>query len=350
MYLNRIIFKLTLSVLFLTGLGCSPTQSPDVPLVIGGLTMGTTYTVKINAGDHEQSEQQLGIDITRILKEVNDSMSTYLEDSELSRLNKNGNDQWLSISGDLSFVLQQAMAISDLTAGKFDFTVGPLVNLWGFGPSDKAITIPDEFIIAEMLDLIGYQHIQLNKDENTIRKNNPDIYIDLSAIAKGFAVDKLANYLESHDINNYMVEIGGEIRAKGVNEIGFSWRIGIEKPIGDTRKVQRVIKLDNIAMATSGDYRNYFEIDGKRFSHTIDPITGYPVSHSLASVTVLDVSATRADALATAFLVMGKEAAYELAEREKIAALFLERQGAEITESYSMPMAQYFLNPVQESN
>jgi len=195
--------------------------------------------------------------------------------------------------------------------------------------------------IEEALAGIGFQHIRLRDTNTAILKLKPDIYIDLSGIAKGYGVDLMAEYLEQHNINNYMVEIGGEIRAKGVNIKNHAWRIGIERPLAKQRNVQRIIQLDNISMATSGDYRNYFEQDGIRYSHTIDPRNGRPITHKLVSVTVLHESTTRADALATGFLVMGKEAAYKLALAENLAVLFIEKTDDGFAETYTDAFTDY---------
>jgi FAD:protein FMN transferase len=324
--------------------GCDQASSPVPPLTLGGLTMGTTYSIKINEPDIQLSIEKINTDVNSILLDINNKMSTYIDDSELSIINQTSGNEWIPVSADLHQVISHAVEISNLTIGSFDITVGPLVNLWGFGPSVQGKKIPNAADISEALSRTGVEHINLRSSPLTLQKTITDIYIDLSGIAKGYAVDKIAEYLEQQNINNYMVEIGGEIRASGVNEIDFAWRIGIEKPVSEQRAVQRVIKLDNIAMATSGDYRNYFEEDGKRYSHTIDPRTGRPITHTLASVTVLHSSASWADALATAFLVMGKEAAYKIARQEDLPVLFLVRTEAGFTESYTDAFAGYLLD------
>ncbi len=305
--------------------------------------MGTTYSIKINQADLQLSSEKINTDIGDILKAVNAKMSTYIDDSELSLINQNKSHEWIPLSVDLHFIINEAARISRLTKGSFDITVGPLVNLWGFGPSKEPQEIPSVAEISAALTSIGYQHINLRSSPLSIQKEKPEIYLDLSGIAKGYAVDKMAEYLELQQVDNYMVEIGGEIRAKGVNDINFAWRIGIEKPVTEERSVQGIIKLENIAMATSGDYRNYFEQDGKRFSHTIDPRTGRPVTHELVSVTVLHASATQADALATGLLVMGKDAATKLAEELDLAVLFIERSNTGFEESYTNSFRPYLL-------
>jgi thiamine biosynthesis lipoprotein len=332
-----------LLVLIVLGPGCDRDSKPVSVITLGGLTMGTTYTIKINEASLELTTERINSDISDILNDVNMLMSTHLSDSELSRINQSTSNDWIPLSPGLYQVINNALRISEISRGSFDVTVGPLVNLWGFGPTESR-RIPDSEEISTALAKTGFQNLLVRSEPPALKKMIPNIYIDLSGIAKGYAVDEIAEYLDQQNINNYMVEIGGEIRAKGVNEVNFAWRIGIEKPEAEQREVQRVIKLDNIGMATSGDYRNFFEEDGKRYSHTIDPRTGLPVAHTLASVTVLHKSAAWADALATAFLVMGKEAAYEIAVRENIAVLFIQREQPGYAESYTNAFLNYLLD------
>ncbi len=305
--------------------------------------MGTTYSIKINEADLPFPAEKINADVNDILIDVNNKMSTYIDDSELSLINQNNSEDWIPLSQDLHYVVTEAIQISKLTRGSFDITVGPLVNMWGFGPSKQSQEVPLEADINHALAGIGFQNINLRDTNTAIQKLKPDIYIDLSGIAKGYGVDLMAEYLEQHNINNYMVEIGGEIRAKGVNIKNHAWRIGIEQPLTKQRNVQRIIQLDNISMATSGDYRNYFEQDGIRYSHTIDPRNGRPITHKLVSVTVLHESTTRADALATGFLVMGKKDAYKLALEENLPVLFIEKTDDGFTESYTDALTDYLL-------
>ena len=332
-----------LALCLLLSSACSEDKAASPLLTLDGLTMGTTYSVKINESKLPFSAELINANLNDILIDINQKMSTYIEDSELSLINQNNSGDWLVLSGDLYYVLNEASTVSAITLGKFDITVGPLVNMWGFGPFAQTETIPSDADINDALAEVGFDKISLRFENPAIKKLNPALYIDLSGIAKGYAVDLMADYLEQIGIANYMVEIGGEIRAKGVNQKKTNWRIGIEKPLTDKRSVQRIIKLDNIAMATSGDYRNYFEKDGVRYSHTIDPVTGRPITHNLVSVTVLHESATRADALATGFLVMGKELAYDLAMKNELAVLFIERSDSTFTESYTTSLHPYLV-------
>lgn len=321
---------------------CGNGQTASKLLVFGGLTMGTTYTVKINEKNLADPQQALEQETRHILEDINNKMSTYRPDSELSLLNQSPAGEWLTLSNELYEILGISIRLSELTSGYFDITVGPLVNLWGFGPEKTRDKLPPREEITRLLESGGIRKIEL-REHAAIRKSSENLYIDLSAIAKGYAVDRLADNLESRGINNYLVEIGGEIRARGVNEIGFAWRIGIEQPSRTNRQVQQVIKLQDVAMATSGDYRNFYEIENKTYSHTINPLTGWPVDHQLASVTVLHTSATHADALATGFLAMGKDKAWKIAEEEGLAVFFIERKEDGYIESYTNAMQSFLL-------
>lgn len=288
--------------------------------------MGTTYTIKINKPDLEVDLLSIKTPVDHLLDNINVVMSTYLPDSELSRFNQSDSTDWIKVSDELFEVIQAAIEIGQSSDGAFDITVGPLVNLWGFGPVDTRNKIPDEESLASVLANVNFRYVHLDHENRAIRKDRPGVYLDLSGIAKGYAVDRVALWLEQeYAVKNYMVEIGGEIRAKGHNPDGQAWRIGIELPLTDTREAGRIINLDNIAMATSGDYRNYYEVEGVEYSHTINPRTGRPVTHRLDSVTVIHSQCMLADAWATALLVDGPEAGMALANRHGLAALFIIR-------------------------
>ena len=310
------------SVICLVSLASCGTEQPAELHEFFGLTMGTSWSVKINAETLPLPRQQLKSQFDAILNRVNREMSTYLPDSELSMINAADSAGRISVSPTLMEVLQAARGISHLSQGAFDVTVGPLVNLWGFGP-EQSFTVPGEEQIDAILPLVGYENLELDPATSTLKKAHGSIYIDLSAIAKGYGVDEIADYLERLQLDNYLVEIGGEIRARGVNHDDIPWQIGIEQPVAGLRGVQRIIKLDNMAMATSGDYRNFFEQAGIRYSHTINPRDGRPVSYGLASVTVLHPSAMLADAWATGLLVLGPDEGYATALENGLAAYFI---------------------------
>jgi thiamine biosynthesis lipoprotein len=296
-----------------------------------GASMGTTYTVKVVNIPRDLKGTTVQTEIDAILQGINQRMSTYVSDSELSLFNRNAEISWIDASAELVDVVEQALNVSRLTGGAFDVTVGPLVNLWGFGSSTPAARTPSKLAIDAALAGVGYTRIHVRRSPTAIKKERPDIYVDLSAIAKGYAVDKVAERLEVLGIENYMVEVGGEVRANGYNSRGAPWRIAIEKPSDGERVVYTIVELNGMGLATSGDYRNYFEKDGRRYSHTIDPQTGRPITHKLASVTVASQSAMRADAFATALLVMGPEAGFRLAEEINLAAFFIIKTEAGFT-------------------
>lgn len=285
--------------------------------------MGTSYSIKIVDLPAAIDSKILDRNIAQLLAEINGLMSTYQEDSELSCFNRSRSTHWIAVSSELVKVLAEAQKISRLSGGAFDVTVGPLVNLWGFGPSQHTDKIPSLRQVEAEKEKVNFKLLKVRNLPPALKKQRGDIYVDLSAIAKGYGVDRVAELLESQGIYNYLVDIGGEERIKGYGPEGIPWRIAIEQPVTGERKVERILELTAGAVATSGDYRNYFEQNGKRYSHIIVPSTGWPITHKLASVTVLTAMAMHADALATALLVLGPEQGFQLAEREQIAALFL---------------------------
>ena len=299
-----------------------------------GLTMGTSWSVMINAEALPLPRKQLKAQFDSILDRVNGEMSTYLPESELSIINAAHSTGPVPVSPALMQVLEAARGISRLTQGAFDVTVGPLVDLWGFGPGQD-FTVPADEQVRRATALAGFEKLRLDPAASTLEKAGGGVSIDLSAIAKGCGVDRVADYLDSLQLDDYLVEIGGEIRARGVNREQAPWQIGIEQPVAGQRGVQRIIKLDNTAMATSGDYRNFFEQDGIRYSHTIDPRTGRPVSHGLASVTVLHPSAMLADAWATGLLVLGPDQGYATALENGLAAYFIVRHDEGFREKFT---------------
>ena len=323
--------RILIIIFLMIGIGACQNNNYKI-LLINGLTMGTTYSIKIKTADAAVNKEKIRADIEKILLEINQKMSTYIVDSELSVINFSNSLDLNLISDDLFKVISHANTISKTTNGAFDITVGPLVNLWGFGPNKSENKIPSNEEIELIKKNIGYKKIYLNKETTSIKKLHPDLYVDLSGIAKGFAVDKIALYLNSYNLENYLVEIGGELIAKGTNEDNEVWQIGIENP---NNNLAKIIGLKDIAMATSGDYRNYFEKNGVRYSHTINPNTGKPIKHKLASVTVLDKTAMNADALATAFMVLGPAKTIELANELKIGVYLIIKNDENFYEEYN---------------
>ena len=306
--------------------------------------MGTTYTLKLHLPDETSVNTSiLSTEIDKRLEAINAQMSTYIDTSVLSLINQSRKQEWIEIPADLYTVIKEALRVHEVSRGAFDITIGPLVNLWGFGPQPRERAIPDDWEINKHFAYVGSQYLHLRVAPFSLKKDHPNVYIDLSAIAKGYAVDAIAHHLDKRGFNNYIFEIGGEIKAKGLNTNHISWRIGIEKPLNDRHAVQNIIALKNTGMATSGDYRNYFEHTGKRYSHTINPLTGKPISHGLSSVTVLHSSTMTADAMATALLVLGPEKGLKLAKEEKLAALFIIREHGRFRQNMTKQFKQYLV-------
>ncbi|ELH4237201.1 FAD:protein FMN transferase [Vibrio fluvialis] len=293
--------------------GC---EQPPQQVHLSGPTMGTSYNIKYLQQDGLPSSDDLHKEIDRLLEEVNDQMSTYRKDSELSRFNQYQGIDPFEVSNQTATVVREAIRLNVLTEGALDVTVGPLVNLWGFGPEARPEVVPTDAELAERKANTGIHHLSV--EGNKLSKDLPHLYVDLSTIAKGWGVDVVANYIESQGIHNYMVEVGGEIRLKGLNRDGVPWRIAVEKPTVDERSIQEIIEPGDMAIATSGDYRNYFERDGVRYSHIINPQTGRPIHNRVVSVTVLDKSCMTADGLATGLMVLGDEKGIEIAEQNHI--------------------------------
>jgi thiamine biosynthesis lipoprotein len=319
------IFLLTLTLP--VQVGCSSQAvEPGSLLSISGRTMGTWYHVKVVRLPTGTSAAGLGAEIDQRLDSINQEMSTYLDDSRLSRFNRSPTHQWCDVSPDTARVVAAAQDVSRRTEGAFDVTVGPLVNLWNFGPNRQPERLPAQEEIRRTLARVGYEQLDVRPSPPALRKSRPDVYVDLSAIAKGFAVDAIAELLDAHAIEAYMVEIGGEVRAKGRKADGTAWRIGIERPVSGERTIQHVVELDDASLATSGDYRNFFEWEGRRYSHTIDPRTGRPVEHALASVSVMAGDCMTADAWATALMVLGADQALQAAQIHGLDVLLISRQ------------------------
>lgn len=311
-------FIFTLFFLFSS---CSQLKSPEL-VTLEGFTMGTVYSIKVIKQGQPDLYNTLPQKVDKLLESVNLKMSTYIDSSEISRFNNLPANEWFNMSPELYFVLNEAQRVSTLSDGAFDITVGPLVNLWGFGAEDKNRQSPLEEDINQRMKKIGYTKLVLREFPQSGKKDIPGLYCDLSAIAKGYGVDVIADYFDSLGIENYLVEVGGEVRAKGKNQKDQDWRIGIQSP-ADVKQIFNVLSISNKAVATSGDYQNYFEEDGVRYSHTIDPRTGKPITHKLASVTVVHTSCMTADAMATAIDVLGPEKGFELAKSQELAVLLI---------------------------
>jgi len=314
------------AALFLLFRGGSPDKPVDL-LHLTGTTMATIYNVKVvgpgfTAGERARIE---GIVETE-LERVDAVMSRYRAGSVLDRLNRSRSTGFQAVPGELAAILLLARSVSDLSGGAYDVTVGPLVGLWGFDEKRRLATPPEETAVAAARERVGFGLLEIDPGGPAVRKLHPELDIDLSSIAKGHGVDRVSAALAAAGYRDHLVDIGGEVRAVGRNPRGEPWRVGVEKPLDRRREVLEAVGLSDMAMATSGDYRDFYLLEGRRVSHTIDPRDGRPVDHGLASVTVLDPVCARADALATALTVLGPVEGPALAEREGLAALFLVRR------------------------
>jgi thiamine biosynthesis lipoprotein len=284
--------------------------------LIQGRTMGTTYHLKIVTG-YFQGIKGLKNKIEKRLGEINQSMSTYIKDSEISRFNDLGQaDVKFEVTDDFFRVMQMGKKVYDLSEGAWDATVNPLVDLWGFGRAGRKNKIPPKRQVEALLPSIGFENIEIISPGYLIKKN-ASVTLDFSSIAKGYGVDAVAEVIHREGFQNYLVEIGGEVYASGLRKDGQPWRIGINRPQKDAAisNVYKVVRLRNKAFATSGDYRNFFEVNGIRYSHMIDPKTGYPVANGVVSVSIVSNTCTFADGLATAIMVMGHKNGLSLIDR-----------------------------------
>ena len=311
-------------------------------LAHSGHTMGTQY--RVSAACPSVSQAQLAEVVEGQLVAVNEDMSTYLPGSLISRFNAARPGEWFTVSPSLAFVVGVARTVSDESAGAFDVTVGPLVDLWGFGPAQAPSRRPTDPELADAMAQVGNAHLAVRESPPALNKHI-DLAVDLSALAKGYGVDRVADAIAALGCDNYLVDVGGEVRVAGRNRRGQLWRVGVEVP--DATQIgglQRVLALTDAAVATSGDYRNFLELDGLVVAHTIDPRTGKPADHALASVTVVHPLAVWADAYATAILVLGPEAGMAFADQRGLAALLIVRQASGFVERYTAPMQQYLVS------
>lgn len=290
----------------------------------GGPTMGSTYSIKyVRVKGQEPSLATLKAETEAILAEVDEQFSTYRSDSLIERFNNAGPNVCQEMPDTLIELVRAGERLNQESHGAFDLTLEPLLNLWGFGAQSRGEQVPDQAQIQQALQRVGHHHLWV--EGNRLCKD-VDVQVDFNSIAAGYTVDRIAQRFESLGITRYLVEVTGELKAAGRKPGGQPWRIAIEAPVDDQRVAQRVLELDGLGISTSGDYRNFFETAGRRYSHTLDPLSGAPVTHDLAAVTVADPSTLRADGLSTLLMVLGPERGFEFAERQGIAAFFVIRE------------------------
>lgn len=299
---------------------------------VTGSTMGTYYRVHSKCPDPIQTVQ-----IESLLGEMVQAFSTWDPNSTISEFNRVEANQWFPVDEEFLSVIDRANRMSRISGGAFDLTVAPLVEAWGFGATSDESTPSDEQVDS-LLQRVGYEHLALRQDPPSIKKQQ-ELQLDVAGIAKGYSVDQLAQLLDDQSCSDYLIDIGGEIKVKGLNPFSNPWQIAIESPNVDA-EILDVFPLSNMSVASSGDYRNFRVVDGVKFSHIIDPRTGYPITHNLVAVTVLHSSCTTADGFATAMLVLGLEESVVLAEEQELAVIFIthdnENDGFQLTMSKQM--------------
>ena len=318
------VYKIALCLLSLLGIAACGHAIEQFDL--SGESMGTTYKVKVIGKRIDTSELKQKIEDE--FEKINNQMSTWQKNSEISRFNRDQTIDWFKISDEFMLVLDASQKINRQTEGAFDVTVGGIVNLWGFGSSPRRSKVPEPDAIVERLSHVGPATFEINLSTVSIRKFDPKTQLDLSGIAKGYAVDAVVEILAEAKIKDFLVEIGGEVRAAGRRLDESAWRVAIEKPVNQSRSILLTVSLEDAALATSGDYRDYFEIGVKRYSHIIDPRTGNPPDNSVASVSVVSDEAMYADALATGLMVLGTDKALALAAKNNLAVMIIEREGS----------------------
>ena len=316
-------YKINFIFLLLFFLSCS---SNEDKIIIDGKTMGTFYSVEINNVPSEYNSEFLKIEIEKTLVKVNKILSNWDKNSEISLLNENKSSLPIQLSKQLFETLEIANYINENTGGYYDVTIDPIIELWGFGyKNKKEFKIPENKKILNLLKFVDQnKFLKLNKKTDEITKLNPNLRINLSSIGKGYGIDMIAKKIEFLGISNYLINIGGDIFARGKNRNGKKWKIGIENPDLKNKMIKEVLSISDKGIATSGDYKNYFTENNIKFSHLINPKSGKPIKHNTKSVTVITNSATLADGFATAFLVMGRIKGTKISEQLNIPVLFID--------------------------
>jgi thiamine biosynthesis lipoprotein len=309
--------------------GCH--AAPAELVSLRGATMGSIWSAKYRPATNTPPARNMERAVQARLDDLERQMSTWRADSVLSRFNVSHDTNWFPVPRDTAVVVREALAVSKLTDGAFDVTVFPLVQLWGFGPTGRRKGLPTTNEIAAALAKVGWRKLDARLDPPALRKTQPDVAVDLSAICPGYASDCLGELLASLGVRDLLVDVGGELKAHG-DGAAPGWRVGVEHPQEAGRSLTATLSLVNRSLATSGDYRNFFTVNGRRLSHQLDPRTGWPTESTIASVSVVHTSTMRADALGTGLTVLGFEQAWALAEQEKLGVLFILRDGERYTQ------------------
>lgn len=311
-------------------------------MVLEGRTMGTFWRVSL-AGVAPERRNALQKAIQQQLDNDDHELSTWKSDSVLSRFNQYRGSAPQPISNNMADVITLSLRIGQQTSGAMDITLGPLVNLWGFGPDKQPLTTPTQPQIDAARALTGLQHLQVinRAGQSWLQKDLPELYVDLSTVGEGFATDHLARLMEQQGINHYLVSVGGAVLTRGKNAQGNAWQVAIQKPTDRENAVQAIVDLQGHGISTSGSYRNYYELEGKRISHVIDPATGHPIQHKLVSATVIATTALEADGWDTGLMVLGTEKAKALALRDKLAVYLIFKEGDHFTHWMSPQFAAF---------
>ncbi|MFZ3185459.1 MAG: FAD:protein FMN transferase [Pseudomonas sp.] len=309
------------------------------PLEFGGPTMGSSYSVKYLPGARGPTVAQAQAATEAILAEVDQQLSTYRDDSLIARFNALPANSCQTLPAEMLGLVTFGEQLSQQSAGAFDLTLEPLLNLWGFGPQARGERVPTSSEIAAARLQVGHQHVQVKGQQLC---KDAAVALDFNSVAAGYAVDRITAKLAELGVGSYLVEVTGEVKAQGQKADGSPWRIAIEAPLDNQQVAQRILPLDGYGISTSGDYHNFFEQDGQRYSHTLDPLTGAPITHNLAQVSVVDRSVQRADGLSTLLMVLGPERGLAFAEREGIAALFVSRAGTGFVSHSSSAFTRLF--------
>ncbi|CCJ76075.1 FAD:protein FMN transferase ApbE [Cronobacter muytjensii] len=313
----------------LTVAGCdnAPTSSPQA-LVLEGKTMGTSWRVSL-AGVDAARAQTLRDKIQARLDADDRLLSTWKDDSALMRFNHARTTAPWPVDEAMADIVTESLRVGAKTDNAMDITIGPLVNLWGFGPDKQPVKTPDQAQVDAARARTGLSRLKVinGAGQQWLQKDLPDLFVDLSTVGEGYAADHLARLMEEEGVSRYLVSVGGALASRGMNPGGRPWRVAIQKPTDRENAVQAVVDINGHGISTSGSYRNYYELDGKRLSHVIDPATGRPITHKLVSVTVISPTALEADAWDTGLMVLGPEKAKAVALREKLAVYFITREG-----------------------
>lgn len=335
---------LLLALALLVGCNDTPSQAQQ-QTVLEGKTMGTYWRVSVMALSAEKAQSLKG-KIEKQLDADDQLLSTWKPDSALMRFNHSPSLELWPVSPEMADIVTIALRVGARTQGAMDVTVGPLVNLWGFGPDKQPNKVPEQAQIDAAKARTGLQHLRVINlaQRQYLQKDLPDLFVDLSTVGEGYAADHLARLMEQEGIARYLVSVGGALVSRGMNGSGKPWRVAIQKPTDTENAVQAVVDINGHGISTSGSYRNYYELGGKRISHVIDPQTGRPIDHNLVSVTVIAPTALEADAWDTGLMVLGTQKAQDVVKQEGLAVYMIMREGDKFTTWMSPQFAAFLVS------